>query len=214
VLNTVKVLADEGGGGKPWVTPALLAKHGQSDDYCDPESEDDPEPQDEPGTEDDELEPEHDDAETEEGDIPPCPTTSRDPPRKSALPAHQPEHDDDPEPEDDPEPGDDSESDDQSEPEDQQSQDEDAEDDDSDPDNEPEPDHDDAETEEGDIPPHPAASRRLPRPPAKIRPAPPLAGAGRRPGVGGQLGVRRSVGSVCENSWWNMQSGSWTVKAA
>jgi hypothetical protein len=87
--------------------------------------------------------------------IPRSPAISRDLPRESPARAHQPGPDDDAESDD--QPG---------------SQDEDAEDDDSDWDDEPGPD------DEQDLEDEPA--RDLPRPPARIRPARPPAGAGRR----------------------------------
>jgi hypothetical protein len=43
-LNTVTVLADEGGVAKTWIALALAAKQGESDDYCVPEADDDSEP--------------------------------------------------------------------------------------------------------------------------------------------------------------------------
>jgi Mrp family chromosome partitioning ATPase len=43
-LNTVSVLAGEGGVGRTWVALALAAKPRESDDYCGPESDDDLEP--------------------------------------------------------------------------------------------------------------------------------------------------------------------------
>ena len=69
-LNTVTVLAGEGGAGKTWVALTLAAKPRESDDYCGPESDDDLEP----------------------GDNPPFPASSRDLPRAPArtCPAHPP----------------------------------------------------------------------------------------------------------------------------